>query len=74
MAEARQKRECEQQELLEKIMRDALHASEGGDHDMFFLALGAEMMGIFIAERFAQRGENAPAYLNLKTGDQLIAS
>ncbi len=71
MAEAWQKREFEQQELLEGIMRDALRLIEDGDHDMFFLALGAEMIGIFIDERFAQRGEGTSTYL---IGDKLIAS
>jgi hypothetical protein len=74
MAEAWQKREFEQRVLLEGIMGDALRDAEDGDHDMFFLALGAEMIGIFIAERFAQRGEDTPPFLNLKTGDQIIAS
>lgn len=72
MSEAWQVRELEQQDLLEEIMGDARHFIEGGDHDAFFLALSAELTGSFIAERLAQQGP-VPTYLNLKSGDQVIA-
>lgn len=74
MAEAwQQKREFEQQELLEGIISDAFSTTEDGDHDTFFLALAAELTGGLIAERLAKRGDTL-TYLNLKTGDQIIES
>lgn len=73
MVEAWQKRGLEQQELLERIMTDAFRAIEDGDHDTFFLMLTMELARNLIARRLTAQGP-VPAYLNVKSNDQLVGS
>jgi hypothetical protein len=72
MIEAWQKRESEQQELVERLMRNAFRFNEDGDSEMFFMALAVELTGNFIADRFADRGEDILPSLAVKIGDRLI--
>lgn len=75
MAEAWQKREFEQQELLNQIMQDARCAvREEDEDDVFFLTLTAELAGLLAIQRITGRGGAVPDGLTFTTNDQLAQS